>query len=66
MCLCGSRIQLRYNLRASKLAHLNIPADQQLTLRYGFNNWQAAVSTKMTRLPGDEVRQAGRHFVGWG
>ena len=49
--LAGSKVVLKYNRLAGPLARLQVNADQTVTLRYGFNNWQRPVAVEMKRSP---------------
>jgi hypothetical protein len=44
-----TQVKLLYNRTASPLSKLQIPQDQTLNLRYGYNGWQKPVVVQMER-----------------
>ena len=43
------QVKLLYNRKAGPIAGIQVPEDQTLTLRYGFNGWQRPVVVQMQR-----------------
>ncbi len=49
--VAGGKVRVQYNRMSGPFGKFPVPADQIITLLYGFNSWQNSDKTTMTRAP---------------
>ena len=52
-------MKLQYNRAVGPLGSVDVPSDQTLTLRYGYNGWKGATAVQMQRDPKAQVCVCG-------